>query len=104
MTLTANRAEDRRQCDLGHGPFEYREVEFIPAHWLELAAWHKGLVVYSFPVKVPHYEPCRRQATRRAEDRVVSITPVEEIERLLRAALLPDAPFESIDLKNSGTP
>jgi len=103
--------DDRRQRDLGHGPLEYREVEFIPLDWLDRAAWWPGLTVFSRPVKVPYHASCRRQATRRAEDSVVSITPVDEIERLLRAALLPDTPsepFQSIDVPEgagtSGTP
>ena len=39
-------------------------IEFIPADWLERAAWWPGLVVYSRPVTVE-----RRQQVRRASDR-----------------------------------
>jgi hypothetical protein len=47
-------------------------VEFIPANWLEQAAWWPGLVVYSRPVLVE-----RRVRTRRADD----------VELLLRSLL-----------------
>lgn len=114
MTLTD--ATDRRQCNLGHGPVEYREVEFIPLDWLDRAAWWPGLVVYSRPVKVPAFADCRRQTIRREADREDHFreTPVEVIEQLLKETLLPDPsesiePFQSIDLKccvdkESGTP
>jgi hypothetical protein len=51
-------------------------VEFIPAEWLERAAWWPGLVVYSRPITVE-----RRAQTRRAAD----------VELLLRSLLLTQA-------------
>ena len=47
-------------------------VEFIPADWLERAAWWPGLTVYSRPVAIE-----RRIRTRRAAD----------VELLLRSLL-----------------
>ena len=47
-------------------------IEFIPADWLERAAWTPGLVVYSRPITVE----------RRVNERDYSI------ERLLRSILL----------------
>jgi len=38
-------------------------VEFIPADWLERAAWWPGLMVYSRPVQIE-----RRVRTRRVDD------------------------------------
>jgi hypothetical protein len=49
-------------------------VEFIPASWLERAAWTPGLVVYSRPVFIE-----RRGYVRRADDRM---------EQLLKSILL----------------
>ena len=40
-------------------------IEFIPANWLERAAWWPGLTVYSRPVQIE-----RRTVVRRACDRV----------------------------------
>jgi len=36
-------------------------VEFIPADWLERAAWWPGLVVYSRPVLIERRETVRRE-------------------------------------------
>jgi hypothetical protein len=47
-------------------------IEFVPADWLERAAWWPGLIVYRRPVEVE-----RRVRTRRAAD----------VEMLLRSLL-----------------
>lgn len=72
---------------------EYREVDFIPADWVERAAWWPGLQVHSRRVRVP-VDPCPK---RRKTD-FVATTPVDVIEHLLQAALLDKPVFESIDL------
>jgi uncharacterized membrane protein len=63
---------------------ETREIEFIPAAWMEHAAWTPGLRVYSRPVRVPvHSHPLRRKTDveRRAEQNL------GEIEQLIRSVL-----------------
>jgi len=72
---------------------EYREVEFIPADWLDRAAWWPGLQVYSRPVRIPVDVACPQ---RRRSDRVYTVTRVYVIERLLKATFC--EPFESVDL------
>ena len=52
-------------------------MQFIPAEWLELAAWTPGLVVYSQTVEI------ERRANQRAER--------NPIEQLLRSILLEKA-------------
>lgn len=77
---------------------EYRETNFIPADWVERAAWWPGLQVYSRPICIPvdasHPE-------RRKTDPGSLTLADDEIERLLQAALFPDeSPFESVDLNH----
>lgn len=75
---------------------KYRETEFIPANWVDIAAASPGLQVYSRPVCVPVSVPQRRK-----NDPGVPTLTVDEIEGLLRTALLPEKPpFESIDLNH----
>jgi len=67
---------------------KYRETEFIPANWVDIAAASPGLQVYSRPIRVPVDVPQRRKS-----DPGVPTLTVDEIERLLRAALLPEEPL-----------
>jgi len=71
---------------------EYREVDFIPANWMEIAAWWPGLQIHSRRIRVP-VDPCPK---RRKTD-FVATTPVNVIERSLREALLDEPMFEPID-------
>jgi hypothetical protein len=66
---------------------EYHEIEFIPADWVERAASCPGLQVRSRTVSVPIDVDCPQ---RRKTDRGVPTMAIDEIERLLRAALLLD--------------
>lgn len=72
----------------------YREVDFIPADWVERAAWWPGLQVYSQLIRVP-VNPCRRET-----DFVVT-TLVDVVERLLQEVF--DEPFQSVDLDEMQT-
>jgi hypothetical protein len=38
------------------------EVEFIPAEWVERAAWSPGLRVFSRPITVERRVDCRRKS------------------------------------------
>lgn len=50
----------------------YREIEFIPAEWVERAAYWPGLQVHSRTIRVPADCPQRRKGDS-----------VDKIERLL---------------------
>ncbi len=68
---------------------EYRVVEFIPTEWVERALWWPGLQVYSRPVRVPVDAGVNACVLKRRK--------TDAVEQLLRDALLPDEPFQSID-------
>jgi len=75
---------------------EHREIEFIPADWVDRAAAWPGLQVHSRPVSVPIDADCPQ---RRKTDRGEPTLPVDEIEQLLQAALLLDvkAPLDYLE-------
>jgi len=53
---------------------KYREIEFIPADWVERAAYWPGLQVHSRTIRVPADCPQRRKGDS---------TTVDKIEQLL---------------------
>jgi hypothetical protein len=49
-----------------------REVEWIPAQWIELACWNRPMVCFSRTIRIPRHD--RRVADRRApQERAPSI-------------------------------
>jgi len=71
-----------------------RDVEFIPLDWVERAAWWPGLQVFSRTVTLEFDLICRRSQSRDV------YTPIQTVERLLKAAFSDVVPFESIDLND----
>ncbi len=73
---------------------KYREIEFIPADWVERAAFWPGLQVHSRTVSVPVDTGCPQ---RRKTDRGELTLTTDEIEQLLRVALDPEPEEATLD-------